>query len=77
MKGFETVQHNLINAYIDATVDNALEAITMIDGEYVKDVCMANIQDDIDFSDIEEQIKHKCDVVIRKEMEKLLANLAL
>lgn len=75
MNALQEAQRGLIALYTEDVVESALESMSMIDGEYLKDVCLANIQDEIDFYDIEHQVKQQCEVVIRKEINKLLAKL--
>lgn len=70
-------QSNLISSYIDIIIDNALEDIKMVDEQYMKDVCMAHIQDSIDFSDVENQIKTECEKITKREMEKFISKISI
>lgn len=70
-------QNALISVYIDTIMENALDAVSALDEQYMKDVCMAHIQDTIDFEDVEKQIQIKCEEITRRELEKLIARMGI
>lgn len=65
-------KRELVSTYVEIFMKDAIESVPMINGDCLIDTCQASVENDIDFEDIEKQIKEKCEKVIKNQLDILL-----